>query len=96
MGPQEIDLHVETLQVTLGILFSRRLHLALRYLALALGNIGRIPGTPHIQGPKKGNLAFGTTTFFLSFFLSFWSVDRDILTPESPESPAACESRPEF
>lgn len=29
MGPQEIDSHVEILQVILGIVFSRRLHLAL-------------------------------------------------------------------
>lgn len=80
-GPQENDLHLEILQVTLGIVFSRRLHPALRYLIQPLG----IPSknTRYSAYTRKGNLVFGTTTTTFSpySFFSFFSVDRDIFTP---------------
>lgn len=59
---------MEILQVTLGIVFSRRLHLALRYLSSPWEYLLRIPGTPHIQG--KGTLHLGQHFLhFLSFIL---------------------------
>lgn len=60
---------MEILQVTLGIVFSRRLHLALRYLSSPWEYLLRIPGTPHIQG--KGTLHLGQHFLRILSFILF-------------------------
>lgn len=88
-GPQEIDLHVEILQVTLGIIFSRlfsspRTKVPIQPLGIPFKN------TRYSASTRKGKPCIWDNifSFFLSFF-SFFSVDRDIFTP-------SLQSRSEF